>query len=187
MCTPLLYFLNFNSHTPHGVRQRYKRYTAANDAISTHTPHTGCDEKGNENDDEIIKFQLTHPTRGATGGLAAGGCRVPNFNSHTPHGVRHAEMLMVLCDLYISTHTPHTGCDLMQYVYDYEYKISTHTPHTGCDVYARPLEMFLSDFNSHTPHGVRRRNGYICLTETKFQLTHPTRGATFGKQGADFS
>ena len=102
--------------------------------ISTHTPHTGCDKPHTFIRIFQNEFQLTHPTRGATGGLAAGCCRVPNFNSHTPHGVR----------LVITDNNDNVICN----------------------------------FNSHTPHGVRLKNICGVLRAVKFQLTHPTRGAT---------
>ena len=35
-------------------------------AISTHTPHTGCDRCAREAQAYRVEFQLTHPTRGAT-------------------------------------------------------------------------------------------------------------------------
>ena len=37
--------------------------------ISTHTPHTGCDNFPNWKPTPQPKFQLTHPTRGATSNM----------------------------------------------------------------------------------------------------------------------
>ena len=59
--------LDFNSHTPHGVRLVYGRNTFHQRQISTHTPHTGCDRDGAFHCLTLDGFQLTHPTRGATG------------------------------------------------------------------------------------------------------------------------
>ena len=57
---------NFNSHTPHGVR-RYSMFDSTlAPYISTHTPHTGCDSSQLRARPNVIQFQLTHPTRGAT-------------------------------------------------------------------------------------------------------------------------
>ena len=80
-------FKDFNSHTPHGVRLGDTPFDATS-----------------------AKFQLTHPTRGATSAIGtefalksisthtphtgcdsiafAMGMNAENFNSHTPHGVR---------------------------------------------------------------------------------------------------
>ena len=79
---------DFNSHTPHGVRPGEVDAFTDDDSISTHTPHTGCDHINHHNKMTPFQFQLTHPTRGATGLYR----RLPrisiHFNSHTPHGVR---------------------------------------------------------------------------------------------------
>ena len=56
--------------------------------------------------------------------------------------------------------------------------ISTHTPHTGCDAEWVSKEYDVSNFNSHTPHGVRPLYDFVVEENKKFQLTHPTRGAT---------
>ena len=60
------YERNFNSHTPHGVRRKFTRRMGCGTNISTHTPHTGCDRKVSALKSLPKKFQLTHPTRGAT-------------------------------------------------------------------------------------------------------------------------
>ena len=149
---------NFNSHTPHGVRLSDIKnklvlvkisthtphtgcdliiclFAKCNVIISTHTPHTGCDSVLLLKWSRSILFQLTHPTRGATAIRLESLCKLFDFNSHTPHGVRPE--LFANCSglLYISTHTPHTGCDFSTFQYPYHGR----------------------NFNSHTPHGVRRR------------------------------
>ena len=168
---------HFNSHTPHGVRPatfiqpcqwfvfqlthptrgatflnvRYKY----DYLISTHTPHTGCDER----------LQIH---------LAAG----ENFNSHTPHGVRLSGRCLLRALLNFNSHTPH-GVRL--YIINrksQKLSISTHTPHTGCDSCAASFSRTAVDFNSHTPHGVRQVLPSLRRKNGRFQLTHPTRGAT---------
>ena len=56
---------HFNSHTPHGVRLLNVNEVRRKVGISTHTPHTGCDLR-NSRCMTMLTFQLTHPTRGAT-------------------------------------------------------------------------------------------------------------------------
>ena len=105
--------------------------------ISTHTPHTGCDQLLCPELHSFYRFQLTHPTRGAT--LQIGAFRdrkIADFNSHTPHGVRLVLAPVRLSVSSISTHTPHTGCDNIINCDIVHLRISTHTPHTGCDQYA---------------------------------------------------
>ena len=146
--------------------------------ISTHTPHTGCDES-------VFDCSCTHSY----------------FNSHTPHGVRPPEILLNGTATKISTHTPHTGCDGIKSPIRTALAISTHTPHTGCDIGSLKFTRHNRNFNSHTPHGVRpgwkteeMLGGLIsthtphtgcdiiyqvgCTVVCGFQLTHPTRGAT---------
>ena len=102
--------LDFNSHTPHGVRLVYGRNTFHQRQISTHTPHTGCDRDGAFHCLTLDGFQLTHPTRGAT------RCyRSPEGNGRfqLTHPTRGATRLHFgnRSLTFISTHTPHTGCD----------------------------------------------------------------------------
>ena len=78
----------------------------------------------------------------------------------------------------ISTHTPHTGCDIQKVHPTASSGISTHTPHTGCDTGGFRQACGVCNFNSHTPHGVRRFLRSFFSPPFKFQLTHPTRGAT---------
>ena len=172
---------NFNSHTPHGVRHLYRlRRFCLQRNFNSHTPHgvrlksLGLIHKRNE-------FQLTHPTRGAT-----------------------AKMLLPLIYGLISTHTPHTGCDQIAcYSVSTFLHFNSHTPHgvrliATCDTYnvatfqlthptrgATFLKVYFQllqlNFNSHTPHGVRQVGKNLHNTLTRFQLTHPTRGATLSK------
>ena len=61
----------------------------------------------------------------------------------------------------------------------YPYQISIHAPHTGCD-YALLGEIVYSvPISIHAPHtGCDEHTTKIILSQTKFQSTHPTRGAT---------
>ena len=123
-----------------------------------------------------------------------------NFNSHTPHGVRHIGKLALLSlDIFqlthptrgatwkpsnydrisfISTHTPHTGCDCdFRLPYQQSYYFNSHTPH-GVRLFISTGFIIRTDFNSHTPHGVRPERNTMPTAFPLFQLTHPTRGAT---------
>ncbi len=124
------------------------------------------------------RFQLTHPTRGAT-------VKYTRMYRHT----------------LISTHTPHTGCDLFAAAVLLSAPIfqlthptrgataaflifsrssadfNSHTPH-GVRQYDDNDRTFTINFNSHTPHGVRPCSAFSLLSRSSFQLTHPTRGAT---------
>ena len=173
---------DFNSHTPHGVRQSVEQPNIfaisifqlthptrgatcheeiegrKGNFISTHTPHTGCDYV-NVRYQSLGLFQLTHPTRGATL-----HCRLHNFtfsyfNSHTPHGVRPR---IISC---------------MNFVPDF----NSHTPH-GVRLYKQAsFQEWISNFNSHTPHGVRPGIN-ICPKISRFISTHtPHTGCDYEK------
>ena len=79
----------------------------------------------------------------------------------------------------ISTHTPHTGCDgELAFCFAHTKHFNSHTPH-GVRPALLNLVKDMYNFNSHTPHGVRHdiKAGFVSILK-KFQLTHPTRGAT---------
>ena len=102
------------------------------------------------------------------------------ISTHTPHtgcDVRCDEKMMAW--KYISTHTPHTGCDLRMLFTSRTTSLNfnSHTPHgvRHCSRYAFRQDDY---FNSHTPHGVRQDIARRAVEMFKFQLTHPTRGAT---------
>ncbi len=101
------------------------------------------------------------------------------FNSHTPCGVRHKSPQTAANFFTISTHTPLAGCDpLILSAFSCDPPISTHTPLAGCDASAKTGACSTTNFNSHTPCGVRRGFPLYLCTDRAFQLTHPLRGAT---------
>ena len=57
---------NFNPRTPCGVRLEYSIEPYYKDLISIHAPLAGCDISENSTMFRTIKFQSTHPLRGAT-------------------------------------------------------------------------------------------------------------------------
>ena len=56
----------FNSRTPGGVRPETFTFRYAVCGVSIHAPREGCDEAMAEGLHSSIKFQFTHPGRGAT-------------------------------------------------------------------------------------------------------------------------
>ena len=100
--------------------------------ISIHAPRAGCDWSVMDEVPELvhfnprtpcevrrcissqnttsIRFQSTHPVRGATQQPSSESRRLP-----------------------ISIHAPHTGCDLYTFPRHLSFLISIHAPHTGCD------------------------------------------------------
>ncbi len=102
---------HFNTHTPRGVRLDNLQNSNIHKNISTHTPLAGCDAPNHLNTGfqhfisthtplagcdlavsgyriAVKQFQLTHPSRGATDIQLRTAFTSPDFNSHTPRGVR---------------------------------------------------------------------------------------------------
>ena len=79
------------------------------------------------------KFQLTHPSRGATWGVWARNAGRKNFNSHTPRGVRPNFLPE---DIIIP-------------------KFQLTHPSRGATSLVAGFIGLCPDFNSHTPRGVR--------------------------------
>ena len=131
-----------------------------------------------KNADAPTMFISTHtPLTGCNGGVTSIPLCLADFYSHTPHGVQHFiynkaiptfEFLlthpsrgatfcskMLKKDDTISTHTPLTGCNMLLSLMLSASRISTHTPLTGCNEYPSVRQFALSNFYSHTPHGVQ--------------------------------
>ena len=58
-----------------------------------------------------IKFQFTHPGRGATQANGKEGSKVSRFNSRTPGGVRRLVGKYPKYFKFVSIHAPREGCD----------------------------------------------------------------------------
>ena len=102
-------------------------------SISIHAPREGCDYAGDQERKAHVRFQSTHPARGAT--------RDRFDHGSTP--------------LVISIHAPREGCD-----YNIGHglkldKISIHAPREGCDGGAGSVPVLRGNFNPRTPRGVR--------------------------------
>ena len=120
-----------------------------------------------------VRFQLTHPMRGATPAYQISS-RIRQFQLTHPMWGATASIDVSVSPLSISTHTPHVGCDqkrqytanenvnfnshtpcgvrLHEIIYSGTYlNISTHTPHVGCDLSFWQLPNH-TPISTHTPH-----------------------------------
>ena len=79
----------------------------------------------------------------------------------------------------ISIHAPLAGCDQNPQVSEESARISIHAPLAGCDGAFRQRLPACTDFNPRTPCGVRRWLRTHADAQSKFQSTHPLRGATY--------
>ena len=124
--------------------------------ISIHAPLAGCDARSIRTRGHRDRFQSTHPLRGATG--AYGWEEVTSD---------------------ISIHAPLAGCDAFALRGGGEAgNISIHAPLAGCDDEQISILRAMVDFNPRTPCGVRQPNGQTSTSSSRFQSTHPLRGAT---------
>ena len=176
--------VHFNPRTPCGVRLR-----SGIPAIASGT------------------FQSTHPVRGATRTQSVRRCCKCNFNPRTPCGVRRCRSRPTRRSrrTFQSTH-PVRGATRSRAEDQAGQEISIHAPRAGCDAARRTLSAVSAHFNPRTPCGVRRRppapspappyfnprtpcgvrreECCLCTIASRFQSTHPVRGAT--RPGEDF-
>ena len=146
----------FNSRTPGGVRPSSSHPRRQSSLVSIHAPREGCDyciytpipmhvrfnsrtpggvrHRLSPTDTFYVRFQFTHPGRGATRSISPrrSGSRVSihapregcdscnlldrhrggSFNSRTPGGVRHSLLSITVGALPVSIHAPREGCDV---------------------------------------------------------------------------
>ena len=149
---------DFNPRTPRGVRPMS---SLSRSRASLHfNPRTqrGVRPVPSPTGWASLKFQSTHPARGAT----------PRRMVQNRHGA-------------ISIHAPREGCDVQigRRAQDDAKHFNPRTPRG-----VRPLIMdaFIANanFNPRTPRGVRRTTGVNLGIPQRFQSTHPARGATIG-------
>ena len=101
--------------------------------VSIHAPWEGCDTTRPYSKGKDLKFQFTHPGKGAT-----------PLRRRSYHPLR------------VSIHAPWEGCDLMVGKSITAHLVSIHAPWEGCDWGARSDRMSISRFNSRTLGRVRR-------------------------------
>ena len=123
--------------------------------ISIHAPLAGCDLVDGTACMLLVRFQSTHPLRGAT--------RLRN---------------KVACNKPISIHAPLAGCDRRRKPFKDDGRY--FNPRTPCGVrlFKDCLREMWQNFNPRTPCGVRPSGILRALIRRGFQSTHPLRGAT---------
>ena len=176
MLPPSFFLLNFNPRTPCGVRLVSLAEKGDID-ISIHAPLAGCDGRGKRTSGSRPKFQSTHPLRGATRFLFVISGWSTFQSTHPLRGATWDEQILTYMLVFQSTHPLRGATPLIKKANSGDI-ISIHAPLAGCDQAPHPKARRSSDFNPRTPCGVR-----LCLPScidqgSKFQSTHPLRGAT---------
>ena len=123
---------HFNPRTPHGVRPSMTAPPTGATHFNPRTPH-GVRLLFHCFGPDRVRFQSTHPTRGAT-----------------------RNRYIRIIRLQISIHAPHTGCDAFK-----DRRLSAITafqsthPTRGATIMAMFSGNHQNNFNPRTPHGVR--------------------------------
>ena len=146
--------------------------------VSIHAPWEGCDYRGGNigqlricfnsrtlgrvRQDFIIfeltqiKFQFTHPGKGATGKI--------HYSDYTDK---------------VSIHAPWEGCDARAYTKVARVYVSIHAPWEGCDRGFAPSPIWAIMFQfTHPGKGATGNAPTILNGNERFQFTHPGKGAT---------
>ena len=122
-------------------------------------------------------FQSTHPARGATrsGFLTP---TVDQFQStHPARGATIAAISSGLSTSFQSTH-PARGATVRRPPFCFHFDISIHAPREGCD-FAPRNDGGMWVISIHAPReGCDSSDMWICSMTSRFQSTHPARGAT---------
>ena len=147
-------------------------------AVSIHAPREGCDLEEVDKHRENLKFQFTHPGRGATR-YWSHFCDRYKVSIHAPREGCDMARDSRRCRRSVSIHAPREGCDRGDHTELPRGKgVSIHAPREGCDDDSQTQQLQQCSFNSRTPGGVRPH----VLNDTPpvelFQFTHPGRGAT---------
>ena len=82
--------------------------------VSIHAPWEGCDSSLLTSAKSVLKFQFTHPGKGATWTSPSISMRLTCFNSRTLGRVRPQRDVVVPAVLGVSIHAPWEGCDTNQ-------------------------------------------------------------------------
>ena len=148
---------HFNPRTPCGVRRLIPPSKKRVEPISIHAPRAGCDPVCGHNFHNLVRFQSTHPVRGATAAGSGPRAEKVDFNPRTPCGVRRP--VAGLRSLFSSDFNPRTPCGV------------------------RRALIWISWWpvrfqSTHPVRGATNTATAFPPLSSTFQSTHPVRGAT---------
>ena len=126
--------------------------------ISIHAPREGCDQGVGVVLTKTAEFQSTHPARGATTRTSTAQANVRFQSTHPARGATRCSR----------------GC------LDTRSNFNPRTPRGVRPLFVSAFDQYDYDFNPRTPRGVRRHHQVPSIAGTRFQSTHPARGATGG-------
>ena len=147
----------------------------------------------------MLKFQFTHPGRGATLDTSL-CCSVVHVSIHAPREGCDRLALRVVEGIVVSIHAPREGCDVYLFGYSPPNSVvSIHAPREGCDigtniskrdpdpfqfthpgrgatVHSWPSRSSRIGFNSRTPGGVRLLRGFVAPLSHYVSIHAPREG-----------
>ena len=119
------------------------------------------------------------PREGCDGYKAITELRHNGFNSRTPGGVRRRSSDFLALLLHVSIHAPREGCDPPPSRSMMLSSVSIHAPREGCDSYLCDKYGLHSKFQfTHPGRGATSVPRNTETATPMFQFTHPGRGAT---------
>ena len=150
---------------------------APEEGISIHAPLAGCDFFRSSRSSPPNDFNPRTPCGVRPTRLL---CRdaSENFNPRTPCGVRLLPLSTHPQEMRISIHAPLAGCDeILRNTGTVGHYFNPRTPCGVRRVFVGAVLLGLN-FNPRTPCGVRPCGGRTKGRPSRFQSTHPLRGAT---------
>ena len=125
-----------------------------------------------------VRFQSTHPMRGATCRLSARDT-LSQISIHAPHA--RCDQIGRFFSIAFWYFNPRTPCEVRRQLNHYGCRLqlfqSTH-PMRGATLSAIYLQIAPQHFNPRTPCEVRLTSSDLPKLPPPFQSTHPMRGAT---------
>ena len=149
-------------------------------AISTHAPRTGSDERQPDCHAGCVRFQPTLPARGATRRCIPSASTRRRFQPTLPARGATRKTRYATYTPPISTHAPRTGSDQL-----YELGMLSPTqfqptlPARGATCPPCPIAVACGKFQPTLPaRGATNSSGWLHIETETFQPTLPARGAT---------
>ena len=151
----LIYMRSFNSRTLGRVRRPCPLARSLRYYVSIHAPWEGCDLFGVNKPNTNLRFQFTHPGKGATTGSGDPLPRLPSFNSRTLGRVRPRSAEGLIPEEEFQFTHPGKGATRIRSLSACETSVSIHAPWEGCDASSLSVVSVTAGFNSRTLGRVR--------------------------------
>ena len=148
--------------------------------ISIHAPREGCDQGVGVVLTKTAEFQSTHPARGATTRTSTAQANVRFQSTHPARGATRISTHCCVTCTFQSTHPARGATRCSRGCLDTRSNFNPRTPRGVRPLFVSAFDQYDYDFNPRTPRGVRRHHQVPSIAGTRFQSTHPARGATGG-------